>query len=176
MNSRSITLPDFDIGFVKDFSKIIRLTNYGFTLNDEAPLAASLLTATLAASPSLAASPPTVNYIYCSSLDSNACCLTRNLESRLQFHPQPLARLATPPSTCLLLHLQHACRFALNRKPGVGVTRNREPRLYFTINRLTAASPATATSLQLYPLTAYCFTCNRNPVTAIIISAYPKHR
>ncbi len=103
--------------------------------NNRNPLTASTSTATLAASPSLAASPPTVNYIYCFSLDSNACCLTRNLESRLQFHPQPLARLATSPSTCLLLHLQHACRFALNRKPGVGFTRNREPSVGFTRNR-----------------------------------------
>ena len=129
MNSHSIALHDFDISFVKDFSKIIRLANYDFPLNRNSlsALPAAMqprlhfTVNRLAVSPStispacsftlnpLTASPPTVNHIYCFSLDSNACCLTCNLESRLLLRPLPLAPLAVSPST-----ISPACSFALN--------------------------------------------------------------
>ena len=127
MNSRSITLHDFDIGFVKDFSKIIRITNYGVTLNAEARLAASPATESPAcASPStglllhlqpaycfifntLAASPSIVSPALASPATESPACTSPSIG--LQFHPQAWARLAASPSIRLRLHSQPACSF-----------------------------------------------------------------
>ena len=86
MNNHSITLPNFDIGFVKDFSKIIRLANYGF--------------------PSIV-----IRSLLHPQLCSPACT---SPSIGLQFHPQAWARLAASPSTRLLLHSQSACCFICN--------------------------------------------------------------
>ena len=135
MNSHSIALHDFDIGFVKDFSKIIRIANYGFP---------SIVTRLLL--------HPQPQPAYGFSLNRNPLSASpAAMQPRLCF---TINRLATSPSTCLLLHLQHACRFALNRKPSAGFTRNREPRLYFTVNQpaVSPASMSPACSFALNPL------------------------
>ena len=125
MNSHSIALHDFDIGFVKDFSKIIRLANYDFP---------SIVT----------------HFLLCPLLCSPACT---SPSIGLQFHvtrsllcPQPLAPLAASPST-----ISPACSFALNPLAALHVTRLQlrpQPACSFTLNPLAALH---VTRLQLRP-------------------------